>query len=130
MGVNDFSDELAVTPLGINPEVIEQLVVWQVNYYSANFPDLNRADWESFYKDALHVSGTDLPCVLVGHESGQLMGTIALTATDDLTDVGHYTPWVAALLVNPAMRGEGRGLRLLNELIEMARQRGEKHLYL
>ena len=50
-----------------------------------------------------------------------MVGTISLVDFDDLEEFRHLSPWVAAFIVNPSMRGTGIGTQILALLEKQAR---------
>ena len=65
---------------------------------------------------------------MVAFCDGVLCGTAALRPTS-LTTHPHLTPWLAALLVAPEVRGEGVGNRLLAAIEGYARSLGFRELF-
>lgn len=56
--------------------------------------------------------GEGIPCAFVAHAGQQYAGSVLLIA-DDLESRPTYTPWIAALWVEPAFRRQGVAARLL-----------------
>ena len=56
--------------------------------------------------------GEGIPCAFVAHAGQQYAGSVLLIA-DDLESRPTYTPWIAALWVEPAYRRQGVAARLL-----------------
>ena len=100
-------------------------------------PDLaqitGRWRWEAFFKvdgvsledtlafEADSARSTDLmPTVLVLLDGQQPIGMVAL-CLDDLEGRPELNPWLAGLYVAPTHRGQGHGLRLIDELESLAR---------
>lgn len=64
-----------------------------------------------------------LPVTFVAHQDGRFLGTASLIAAD-LADRPDLTPWVAALWVEPAARGQGLGRALADRAAAEAFARG------
>ena len=48
----------------------------------------------------------------------QLVGVVSVVERDDLDDCDHFTPWIAAMIVDPNLRGRGIGSVLLESALE------------
>ena len=105
--------EVEVRYLPADRMLVERLIEWQVDHYRDSFPSFDHDDWIDFYGP--HMRGQDgpLPVVLGAFHDGECVGTVSIVDRDDLDDVDHYTPWVAAMIVNPDRRGQGIGRALL-----------------
>lgn len=101
--------------------LVEKIIEWQVDHYRDAFPSFDHDDWIDFYGP--HMRGQDgpLPVVLGAFDSGECVGTVSVVERDDLDDVDHYTPWIAAMIVDPLRRGEGIGTALLAAAIGRCR---------
>ena len=53
-----------------------------------------------------------IPSAFVAHDGDRFLGTVSIIASD-LSARPHYTPWVAAVWVEPAARGAGLGAALV-----------------
>ena len=108
------SGEVEVRHLPADRKIIEQIIEWQVDHYCAVFPSFDHDDWTDFYGP--HMRGQDgpLPVVLGAFEDGRCIGTVAIVDRDDLDAVDHYTPWIAAMIVDPTRRGSRVGTALLD----------------
>jgi len=69
-----------------------------------------------------------LPVCLVAVVDCKCVGTIALVEND--LKGKEYTPWLAALYVDPSFRNQGIGMQLAERLLEVAKEFGCKELYL
>lgn len=105
--------EVEVRYLPADRMLVERLIEWQVDHYRDSFPSFDHDDWIDFYGP--HMRGQDgpLPVVLGAFHDGECVGTVSIVDRDDLDDVDHYTPWVAAMIVDPNRRGQGIGRALL-----------------
>ena len=69
-----------------------------------------------------------LPMRFVALSEGKCVGTVYLCAND--LKCRSYTPWLAALYVDPAQRGKGVGQALIAHIKRQAKALGYKELYL
>ncbi|MBK8337468.1 MAG: GNAT family N-acetyltransferase [Sterolibacteriaceae bacterium] len=69
-----------------------------------------------------------LPLCLIALHEGELAGTINLIDNDDRQRT-HLHPWLAALVVVPALRGSGIGTRLVRALLDEAKRLGFAAVY-
>ncbi len=70
-----------------------------------------------------------IPTSLVAHDGEQFLGTVSLIACDEETRP-QYTPWIAALWVEPERRCRGIGAALVNKASELAFRTGAQRVYL
>jgi GNAT superfamily N-acetyltransferase len=70
------------------------------------------------------MGGKDVPVALVAHEQGEYLGSVLLIE-NDLDDRPQYTPWIAALWVEPEFRRQA----IAAKLIEAARGEAAFHGY-
>jgi predicted N-acetyltransferase YhbS len=70
-----------------------------------------------------------IPTALVAHEGDRFVGTVSLIACDE-DSRPQYTPWVAALWVEPGDRQQGIGAALVERAVEFAFGTGAKRAYL
>lgn len=70
-----------------------------------------------------------IPFALVAHDEGAFLGTASVIASD-LDAHPQYTPWVAAVWVDPAHRTNGVGTALVRAGAEMAQELGFDSAYL
>jgi GNAT superfamily N-acetyltransferase len=80
--------------------------------------------WRAWWKDSGHpleyISGRlhenlndePIPIALVAHDGPAFLGTASVIASD-LAERPHYTPWVAAVWVEPRHRSRGVGAALV-----------------
>lgn len=112
---------IATALLAEHAEVIPELRRWfeaeWPAYYGAGGRGDAGADLRSFARrDAL-------PLGVVAFRDGILCGVAALKA-ESISSHRHLTPWIAAGLVEPAMRGRGIGTCLLGGVQQQARRLG------
>jgi predicted N-acetyltransferase YhbS len=70
-----------------------------------------------------------IPTALVAHEGGRFLGTVSIIACDEDTRP-QYTPWVAALWVEPEHRRRRIGAVLVERAVECAFGTGARRVYL
>jgi predicted N-acetyltransferase YhbS len=70
-----------------------------------------------------------IPTALVAHEGDTFVGTVSLIACDEETRP-QYTPWVAALWVEPEYRRQGVGAALVEQAASFAFGTGAGRVYL
>lgn len=97
--------------------------------------------WRAFWKDKGHplslltglvqenLGAGPIPTALVAHEGDRLIGTVSIIACDEETRP-HYTPWIAAVWVEPDHRGRGIGAALIEKATDFAFQTGAGRVYL
>jgi GNAT superfamily N-acetyltransferase len=119
-------ESLFVEPLASHPEAL---------------PELGRmfeAEWPSWYgvggrgnasTDLLAFAGsTGLPFGFVALLDGAVCGAAALKA-ESIPSHRHLSPWAAAGVVKPSLRGHGIGSALLAALEERARSQGYPQIH-
>ncbi|WP_425523301.1 GNAT family N-acetyltransferase [Microvirga terrestris] len=70
-----------------------------------------------------------IPTALVAHEGDRFVGTVSIIASDEDTRP-QYTPWVAALWVEPEDRRRGIGAALVERAAEFVFRSGAGRVYL
>ena len=110
-------ETVVVEPLALHPEALLELT-W-----------LFEAEWPSWYgtggpgcaaDDLLaFAAATGLPFGVVALQHGEVCGVAALKA-ESIPSHRHLSPWAAAGLVKPSLRGRGIGAALLAALEEQA----------
>jgi len=113
--------EIEVRYLPADRMLVERIIEWQVEHYRDAFPSFDHEDWIDFYGP--HMRGQDgpLPVVLGAFDDGRCIGTVSIVERDDLDDVDDYTPWIAAMIVDPVRRGAGVGTALLSAALGRCR---------
>lgn len=110
--------------------LVERIIEWQVDHYRPSFPSFDHEDWLDFYGPHMRGQNGPLPVVLGAFDTGECVGTVAIVERDDLDDVDHYTPWIAAMIVDPARRGAGIGTELLLAALGRCRDLYYSRVYL
>ena len=97
--------------------------------------------WRAFWKDDGHplevltglvqesLGEGPIPTCFVAHRGEQLLGTVSVIACDEETRP-QYTPWVAALWVEPEHRRQGIGATLVEQAVALAFAAGAERAYL
>lgn len=70
-----------------------------------------------------------IPTAFVAHDGDRFLGTVSLIANDE-DSRPQYTPWIAALWVEPECRRNGIGATLVERSSQFAFQIGAKRIYL
>jgi GNAT superfamily N-acetyltransferase len=70
-----------------------------------------------------------IPTALIAHEGDTFIGTVSVILCDEETRP-QYTPWVAALWVEPEYRRRGIGAALVEKAAAFAFQSGADWVYL
>jgi predicted N-acetyltransferase YhbS len=75
------------------------------------------------------IEGDDIPLALVANEHERYLGSVLLIE-NDLDDRPQYSPWIAALWVEPEVRRNGIAAKLIEAARNKARRRGYGQCYL
>ena len=97
--------------------------------------------WQAFWKKDGHppelltglvqenLGPGPIPTALVAHEGESFLGTVSVIASDEETRP-QYTPWIAALWVEPEHRRRGIGALLVEKAVSFAFSKGARRVYL
>ena len=115
---------IAILPLYQAPHYAEQVTDW---LWQAFGEGLSR----EFFHSIVEHSQTPgaLPLTFIAVEDEQLVGTVGLWRCDLISRQDLF-PWLAALYVAPAARGQGLAGQLQRHVIDYARRAGYQELYL
>ncbi len=69
------------------------------------------------------------PFAIVAHDGDLFMGTASVIASD-MDERPDYTPWIAAVWVDPQHRGKGVGGAIVQHAAELALKRGFETIHL
>jgi GNAT superfamily N-acetyltransferase len=118
---------LSIEPLSQHPWAIPVLREWfeaeWPSYYGAGGPGSALLDLQAFAHQGRLPMG-----VVAMHNGDTLCGVAALKSTS-IASHAHLTPWAAAGLVHPSMRGQGIGRLLLGALEQEARKLGFNRIF-
>ena len=116
---------LTIEPLALHPEAFPVLL----SLYEAEWPEWYGAGRGDATRDLQSFSNQgSLPVGVVALRAGVVCGVAALKA-ESIPSRRHLTPWAAAALVNPALRGKGIGLQLLFALEGQAKALNFTRIY-
>lgn len=76
-----------------------------------------------------NMAGPGLPVALVAHDGPNFVGTASVIVSD-LDERPQYTPWVAAVWIEPAFRSRGVGAALVGAAAQAAFALGAETVYL
>lgn len=123
-------------PMSDTPESASVVLQWSLKLWrSKSIPGFAEEDWTNFYERAKTADfsawrGEGQELIYIAKSGDQVIGTIALTDFDDLEEYRSLTPWVAAFIVNPELRGQGFGTKILEALERQAASLGIGTLHL
>lgn len=124
-----------MVPLSKSPENADLVLSWALDLWGDHIPTYSRQDWTNFYSNVTKPSygswsGDGQELIFIAMRGEEIVGTISLVDFDDLDEFRHLTPWVAAFIVNPSMRGTGVGTQILALFENQAKLLGIGVLYL
>ncbi|UTD25862.1 GNAT family N-acetyltransferase [Bradyrhizobium sp. WD16] len=76
-----------------------------------------------------NMAGPGLPVALVAHDGPRFIGTASVIVSD-LDERPHYTPWVAAVWIEPPLRSRGLGAALVGAAARAAFALGGEMVHL
>ncbi len=112
---------------GYVDEYVAQLARWHHDEWLHLNPGATLEKRLLRYQNSLTTTG--LPEIFVACFNNELAGSATLDKEDMDTRV-HLTPWLASLYVVPEHRGQGIASALIQYIINEARQREFKNIYL
>jgi len=121
---------IMVSALPVDRSTIERVIDWQIRHYATAFPSFDFEDWLAFYAPWIERGRGVLPQMFGATSEGVLVGSLAIVERDDLEDIDEFSPWIAALIVDPKMRGRGIGTTLMNTALDWCRDHGFERVYL
>ena len=113
-----------ILPLHAAPQFTQQVIDWIWNAFGEGMP---RAFFQSIVEHSL--TPGELPLTFIAVEDDQLLGTVGLWRCD-LISRQDLHPWLAALYVDEAARGNGLAGKLQQHVIGYARRAGYHELHL
>ena len=129
--------DLILVPLADNPARGAHPLRWSLELWGAGNPWFAAEEWPSFYDRAAQANylawnheGVDQELIYLALIDSEVVGAIALVDFDDVEEFRTLKPWVAAFVVNPALRGRGIGSQMLAAIEKQAKAFGIRELYL
>ena len=127
--------EIQLVPIHESPEGAELALTWALELWGDHIPNYTQQDWVNFYTNAAKSNygswvGDGQELIYIAKRDDEIMGTIAVVDFDELEEYRHLSPWIAAFIVNPNLRGQGIGSRILSLLEEEAKSLGIRTLHL
>ena len=129
--------DLILVPLADNPTGGAHPLKWSLELWGAGNPWFAAEEWPSFYDRAAQANylawnheGSDQELIYLALIDSEVVGAIALVDFDDVEEFRTLKPWVAAFVVNPALRGRGIGSQMLAAIEKQAKAFGIRELYL
>ncbi len=118
-----------------SPRDADLALSWALALWGDHYPNYSPQDWADFYRKSARANyesweGEGQELVFVAKRGMETVGTIGLVDFDELEEFRHLSPWIAAFIVNPEVRGEGVGTRILTLLEEKAKSLGIEVLHL
>lgn len=117
---------LRIEPLALHPEHLPLLREWLEAewppYYGADGPGDALSDLQAFSTPG------SLPIGVIALSGDRVCGLAALKA-ESIASHRHLSPWAASGLVDPALRAQGIGGRLLGALEQQAQLLGVSRIY-
>src|SRR5487761_2455820 len=127
--------EITLVPLSQYPHEASRVLAWALALWGEHIPNYSKQDWTDFYSNSNKSNyeswnGRGQELVYIAKLGQEVIGTIALVDFDELEEFRHLTPWIAAFIVNPQMRGTGVGTQILSLLEDRAKSLGIEVLHL
>ncbi len=116
---------MTILPLYAAPQFAPQVTDWLWQAFGGE--TLPRQFFASIVQHSQTAEA--LPLTFIAVEGEQLLGTIGLWRCDLISRQDLF-PWLAALYVAPATRGQGLAGKLQRHVIDYARRAGFRELYL
>ena len=116
---------MTILPLYAAPQYAPQVTDWLWHAFGGE--TLPREFFASIVQHSQTAEA--LPLTFIAVEGEQLLGTIGLWRCDLISRQDLF-PWLAALYVAPAARGQGLAGKLQRHVIDYARRAGFRELYL
>lgn len=116
---------MTILPLYAAPQYAPQVTDWLWQAFGGE--TLPRQFFASIVQHSQTAEA--LPLTFIAVEGEQLLGTIGLWRCDLISRQDLF-PWLAALYVAPAARGQGLAGKLQRHVIDYARRAGFRELYL
>ena len=127
--------EISLVPISESPKDLSRALFWALDLWGDHYPNYSPQDWADFYSNSVRSDyerwqGDGQELVFIATRGQEVVGTIGLVDFDELEEFRHLTPWIAAFIVNPDVRGEGVGTDILSLLEKKAVSLGIEVLHL
>lgn len=121
--------QIALVPISESPEGGELALSWALEFWGDHLPNYSPQDWIDFYENATRSNydswtGDGQQLVYIAKQGEEIIGTIAVVDFDELEEFRHLSPWIAAFIVNPNLRGQGIGTQVLDLFEEKVKSLG------
>lgn len=127
--------EISLVPISESAKDVSLALSWALNLWEGHYPNYSPQDWDDFYTNSVRSNfelweGDGQELVFIAKRGEEVVGTIGLVDFDELEEFRHFTPWIAAFIVNLDLRGQGIGSKILELLEEKAMSLGIEVLHL
>ena len=119
--------ELRFKYLPRDEQVIRQVVDWQFAAFGSHDPHNTHA--RILHQVREWVESVRVPLCLVAYRGDEPVGTLSII-DDDMRTHPEFKPWIADLVVAPALRGQGIGTALFRRAEEEFKRLGVPTAYL
>ncbi len=110
------------------PDLIPTIAQWHFAEWHALFPHKSVEDFAADLRESLQQDGLPQTWLLLD-EQGEAAGTASLLLSD-MTTNQDLSPWLANIYIHPLQRGKGLGKKVVQHVMNEARQRDLTTLYL
>ncbi|MAS25964.1 MAG: GNAT family N-acetyltransferase [Oceanospirillaceae bacterium] len=109
------------------PDACRLLAQWHYEEWKELYPTDTE---ETFYRDLQKSLGADdIPSTWLMVDGETILGSCSIIE-DDMESRQDLTPWLANVFVHPDYRGQGLGSKLVNAVMQKARDIGLQRFYL
>lgn len=118
--------DLVISYLDDHPEYLPQLVKWAFEAWGQYNPSSSLEKAQEKFK--AHLNKTRLPLTYIAFKDNLPAGMCSLRMNDGIRQ--DLAPWLGSLYVEPSMRRQGIGEKLIQVVTEKAHSMGYSKLYL
>lgn len=127
--------KISLVPIVESIKDADLALSWALDLWADHIPNYSPSDWADFYAHAKEGNyerwtGAGQELVYLAKSGEDLIGAVGIVDFDELDEYRHLTPWIAAFVVNPELRGQGFGTQILELLEDKAKSLGIKVLHL
>jgi N-acetylglutamate synthase-like GNAT family acetyltransferase len=122
-----MKNKIEVIDLSAIPSAIPTLANWHYSQWSYLNPAKNIEKRIELLRR--HLETNIIPTTFVAVVDDKVVGSASLVE-HDMEDRLDLTPWLASVFVDPEFRDLGVGTKLVNKIIELAQENGNKEFYL